>query len=164
MLFTFLVCLENVRAIIKFSLWKVSVIPKKDFSGFNLVCLFFLPNHISYWLSAHILRQQKSQQRRVIFNFLPAWQHYIVFNLHGRAKMRTRIEFAFSCIYLAIPTHHWKTNAELRWLCRMRDDDKDWGEEMNLWYVRIQKEDCFSRNTKDQAIWQEKKSSKLNPT
>lgn len=35
----------------------------------------------------------------------------------------------------------------------MLDDDKDWGEEMSLWYVGIQKEDCcFRRNTKDQAI------------
>lgn len=39
------VCLENVRAIIKISLWKITVIPKTGFSGFSLVSVLFLPNH-----------------------------------------------------------------------------------------------------------------------
>lgn len=83
------------------------------------------------------------------------------FCLCGKAKMRTKIKFAFSYIYLATQMQHWEINAELRWLC-MLDDDKDWGEEMN-WYVGIQKEDCCSsRNTKDQVI-KEKNSPKLKP-
>lgn len=38
-------CLEKIRATIKTSLWKKTVIPKTGFSGFNLVSVFFLPNH-----------------------------------------------------------------------------------------------------------------------
>lgn len=39
------VCLEKVRAIIKISPWKITVIPKTGFSGFNLISVLFLPNH-----------------------------------------------------------------------------------------------------------------------
>lgn len=89
------------------------------------------------------------------------WHNFQHFCLYGKAKIGTKIKFAFSYIYLATQMQHWDINAELRWLC-MLDDDKDWGEEMN-WYVGLQKEDCcFSRNTKDQVI-KEKNSPKLKP-
>lgn len=40
LLFTFFGCLEKSRAIIKISLWKITVIPETGFSGFNLVGVF----------------------------------------------------------------------------------------------------------------------------